>query len=334
MFGVYIEEYTSFTGAAVRCFQFLVGQYDFWELWAVNAWAAFFFVFMFLFLFKFFFLNVFFAIIDRYFVSGEPPPFNWKRALKPAFGRLVRWVEWDDDYTLKSNDNVEKERPLSRADRVKKLHTDILNIRDDDFVGPGQSGRLKKCKALGDACDVDERMNEVLAWSREEAKVFVEHWRKHGVGKAEFRNDDLYLKNKVKVEIKKELEAETRLMEKDERIQRYAILVNEAMERRDQETLSKYILRLEDKITKKMIEKHALLIDVYHLRAESEKMRYQDPLHISDKEKLEEEKEEALGIEDKIQNPDDEDSDAEYAEAPPEAVAIARGPVGAVPTIF
>jgi len=291
-----------------------------------------------LFLFKFFFLNVFFAIIDKFFVSGDPPPFNWKRALKPALGRLVRWVEWDDDYSLNSTDNVEKERPISRAGRVHKYHNMIMDIRDhaDGFTSAtGEDLGNKKSRALTDVCDVDERMNEVLRWSRDEAKRFVETFRKHQSAKMEFRNDHLFLKTKVKVAIDKELADNKATMDEAERHQRYAIIVNENMERRDQDTLSRYILRLEDKITKKMIEKHALLIDVYHLRAESEKMRYTDPLHIADEENLEQEKkQQALRIEDKTPNPDDEDSDAEYATASPEALAAGRGPVLAVPTLL
>jgi hypothetical protein len=239
-------------------------------------------------LFKFFFLNVFFAIIDKFFVTGEPPPLNLKRTLKPMFSRLIRWIEWDDDYTMGGgNDQEQKAGPPSRSGKVHLQVIKILEIKNADFGGtdPHIEGhyadqpflRTRKLpESLSDVCDVDEKLNEVLRWARDEARAFVENYRKLQVQKQEFRNDDVFLKSKVKVQIDRDLKASKDEMMTAERHQRYAILVNEAMECRDQETLSKYILRLEDKITKKMIEKHALLTDVYHLRAESEKMRYSD----------------------------------------------------------
>merc|ERR1712187_339249 len=59
-----------------------------------------------------------------------------------------------------------------------------------------------------------------------------------------------------------------------ERHKRYAIQVHEKMVIRDQETLARYILLLEAKIRKRMVEKKSLLMEVHHLRGESDKMRY------------------------------------------------------------
>lgn len=257
--------------------------------------------------------------LTSFFVSGEPPPLNLKRTLKPALSRLIRWVEWDDDYTMNNQDQVEKERPISRAGRVHKVAMLINEIKMSDGHALDDEGYVRKSKELSDVCDVDEKMSEVMRWSREEAKRFVEYYRTLQVQKQEFRNDDVFLKNKVKVAIDKELAANQEAMEEAERHRRYAILVNEAMEIGDQDVLSKYILRLEDKITKKMIEKHALLTDVYHLRAESEKMRYTDDdiKHIADEETLQQDKEQ---IEDAdhggIDIEDDASSNGEYAQAP------------------
>merc|ERR1711924_79026 len=82
----------------------------------------------------------------------------------------------------------------------------------------------------------------------------------------------------------------------------------------DQDTLAKYILRLEDKITQKMKEKHALLTDVYHLRAEAEKMRYsdEDVKRIAEEEVLEHERE--LEKEEAAAGDGDDSSDGEYAQ--------------------
>merc|ERR1719377_13997 len=119
-------------------------------------------------------------------------------------------------------------------------------------------------------------MNEVLRWSREEAKQFAETYRRMMADKAEFSNDEVFLKTKVKQFIEKELDATRDSMHEAERHQRYAIMVNESLAQKDQEMLSKYIIRLEQKITRKKIESHALETDVYHLKAESHKMRYTD----------------------------------------------------------
>merc|ERR1719440_967235 len=171
-------------------------------------------------------------------------------------------------------------------------------------------------------------MNEVLRWSRDEAKRFVELYRKRQADKQEFRNDEAFLK-KIKGEIDKDHEDIKKSMLNSERHQRYAIYVNEQMGKTDQDTLSKYILRLEDKITQKMKEKHALLTDVYHLRAEAEKMRYtdEDMKRIADEEVLAQEKkiEEAKAEEAR----DDESSDGEYAQ-PAEVVGKNRQP-GTIP---
>jgi len=330
MFGIQLPELAVLTKAFVYTFQFLIGQFDFWELWYVSDWAAIVFVFSFLFLFKFFFLNVFFAIIDKFFVLGETPPVNLKRNLKPLLGRLLRWVEWDDDYSMDVADKTIGKKvvdgPPSRAGRVHQVALAITEIRESDGADVHEEGYTKKSKQLADVCDADERMLEVMRWSRDEARNFVDKFRKLFVQKSEVRNDDVFLTTKVAGEIYAELKKTSDAMNEAERHQRYAILINEAMERRDQEILAKYILRLEDKITKKSIEMKALMTDVYHLRAESEKMRYAD----DDPKRNEEEKTHSLekgadgigAIEDvkATRQPaavEEEESDGEYAEAPP-----------------
>merc|ERR1719502_2030716 len=97
----------------------MIGAFDIWELWAVSPVFAVFFVFSFLFLFKFFFLNIFFAIIDKFFVSGHAPPMNIRRNLKPVFGRLCRWIEWDRDFVMEGEAvKAQADGPPSRALRV------------------------------------------------------------------------------------------------------------------------------------------------------------------------------------------------------------------------
>lgn len=319
VFGIQLKMYSTLLHSGVACFGFLLGQFDFWALYDVQSYLAVGFVFVYLFLFKFFFLNVFFAIIDRNFLTGDPPPYNWKRTFR-QMSRLVRWVEWDEDYTMNVNDKVEKERPLSRAGRVHQFALTIQRLQHDDYDGGGGAdgggdNDGGKCKVLSDVCDVDEKMNEVLRWSRDEAKRFVQKYLKKQVEKAETSGSETAYLKSLKAEIEKELKKEEELTGEAERHQRYAIYVNENMGKTDQDTLCRYILRLEDKITQKMKEEHALLTDVYHLRAESEKMRYsdEDMKRISDEEQMQHDKLQELQD---AHNDDDEVSDGEYAQAP------------------
>jgi hypothetical protein len=276
IFGVYLPAVSNVLGSMIYCFKFLIGSFDFWELWSVSEWSAVAFVFCFLFLFKFFFLNIFFAIIDKFFVTGEAPPVNLRKKLKPVFGRLCRWIEWDRDLTMEGDaSKAAAAGPPSRAGRVHEVAMQIHDILTEDQSGE-EGGAVKKSKALSDVCEVDEKMNEVIRWSREEAKAFMETYMRLLADKQEFSNDEVFLKTKVKAHIDKELETTRDKMHEEERHQRYAILVNESLVRRDQEILSKYIMRLEQKITRKKIESHALETDVYHLKAESHKMRFTD----------------------------------------------------------
>lgn len=298
----------------------------------MSGWAAIIFVFSFLFLFKFFFLNVFFAIIDKFFVSGETPPVNLKKNLKPLLGRLLRWVEWDDDYSMDVRVGIEKkviDGPPSRAGRVHQVALAINEMRNSDGTDAHEEGYMQKSRQIADVCDADERMLEVMRWSRDEARNFVDKFRKLSMQKSEVRNDDVFLNTKVSTEIKNDLKKVQDSMDEAERHQRYAILINEAMERRDQEILAKYILRLEDKITKKSIEMKALMTDVYHLRAESEKMRYADddpkgkeedgktPGALTNENIVSGAIEDVKGTHQPVALLEEEGSDGEYAEAAP-----------------
>lgn len=89
-------------------------------------------------------------------------------------------------------------------------------------------------------------------------------------------SEEVFHKNDLLSQVKQDLEATTKEMETANRNKEYAIQVYEAMARRDQSTLSQYILRLEKLINRKMAQKNQLQNDVYRLRTESEKMRYTD----------------------------------------------------------
>jgi len=166
--------------------------------------------------------------------------------------------------------------PPSRRNRTQKTAREIDDIKAsaEDGVAASFGG---KSRMLTDVCDVDEKMGNVLHWSKEEAKKFTAIVRdltgqkqnpKHA------KNEELFIKNFVMKPFQIECEEERKLMEEAERHKRYAIQVHEQMAIRDQETLSKYVILLESKLRKRMVEQTALSWEVHHLRVESQYMRY------------------------------------------------------------
>merc|ERR1719409_1149307 len=104
------------------CFSMVIGDYDFNELERVDTYMAHFF-FFFLIVFQCVFLNIFFAIIDCFFVNTSPPPSNLKRMLKPYFAPIVPGFVirplggWDDDVHMEqTGKEANKKQPPSRTD--------------------------------------------------------------------------------------------------------------------------------------------------------------------------------------------------------------------------
>eukprot|EP00403_Amphidinium_massartii_P043612 CAMPEP_0178457424 /NCGR_PEP_ID=MMETSP0689_2-20121128/47009_1 /TAXON_ID=160604 /ORGANISM="Amphidinium massartii, Strain CS-259" /LENGTH=1560 /DNA_ID=CAMNT_0020083673 /DNA_START=97 /DNA_END=4780 /DNA_ORIENTATION=- len=279
-FGHLVTRLSTVGNAFVFCFYHILGVFDFEDMNRADPLMSWVWFIPYIFIFYCFFLNMFFAIIDRYFVTAEPQPVNFKRKLKPIFSRLCRWIEWDEDYVM-DVDTKAKDKgtsSISRRKRVQKTAQDIQQIRDkaydDGIIAPGSSG--KGSKQLSDVCDLDERMNDVLFWSREEAKKFVEEYQAHlNKKQAERITEDKFNKD-LEIRIKERQKEDRESMEKAERQKRYAIQVHEKTVVKDQDTLARYILRLERKIEEKMLQKHRLHMEVHHLRAESEKMRFTD----------------------------------------------------------
>lgn len=276
-FGYRMKSLNSVGSAFMYCFMCLIGEFDFWELYDVSPWRAFFFFFPYLFLFNLFFLNVFFAIMDKNYVNKEVPTVNWKLMLKPVFGRICRCFEWDEDMNMEEDPQKrqEKKGPPSRADRVKDTAEKIRNLQELSYES-GTGGVARKARGLHDAIDKDEKVEEALRWSRVEAKEFVDMFRSLLIEKEDSHNEDNFINNKARRKIEKEREESKEAMEEAERNKKYAIHVHELMAQQDQETLARYIIRLESKIESVLKKKRLVLADLYHLIAESEKMRYSD----------------------------------------------------------
>jgi len=277
-FGVDVIELSEvWPGTFVYCFEYLIGEFSFLELFnSGNPFLAVVFFISYLFLFKLFFLNIFFAIIDRFFVSKDVPPVDPKKLLYPFCNRICRSIEWKDDYRMQQQEVKQEDKPPTRADMVHKTALKIQDIRDQAADGGTGGEIVRKSKLLNDVCDPSEQMQEVMRWSKDEARHFTDTWKKLQQEKQAYNNDEGFLSTKLAVEIAHSMNKAREAMEMAERSKRYHVQVNEGMVRRDQVTLAKYIMRLENKIEHKMIQKHSLLTDVYHLRAESEKMRFSD----------------------------------------------------------
>eukprot|EP00421_Protoceratium_reticulatum_P018177 CAMPEP_0168385420 /NCGR_PEP_ID=MMETSP0228-20121227/14911_1 /TAXON_ID=133427 /ORGANISM="Protoceratium reticulatum, Strain CCCM 535 (=CCMP 1889)" /LENGTH=1206 /DNA_ID=CAMNT_0008398605 /DNA_START=31 /DNA_END=3649 /DNA_ORIENTATION=- len=256
------------------CFGYILGNFNLTPIVRADPLMAPVFIVPYLLGFYLIFLNIFFAIIDRHFVLVDPPPFNLKRRLKPIFQRICRCFEWDEDYVMEQEHDKDKgPGPPSRQSKVKKTQAAIQKAisaaaENAHTLGP------KTSKLLSDVCDPDERMAEVLLWGREEANLLITDFQRLLSKKQSMKNDEAFIKQDVMKHIK-ELSGDMKdQMEEAERHMRYATKVHEQMSMRDQETLSKYILLLEHKIQNKMILKHALQSEVYHLLSESDQMRF------------------------------------------------------------
>eukprot|EP00445_Apocalathium_hangoei_P043238 CAMPEP_0203977686 /NCGR_PEP_ID=MMETSP0359-20131031/101738_1 /ASSEMBLY_ACC=CAM_ASM_000338 /TAXON_ID=268821 /ORGANISM="Scrippsiella Hangoei, Strain SHTV-5" /LENGTH=1526 /DNA_ID=CAMNT_0050915895 /DNA_START=21 /DNA_END=4597 /DNA_ORIENTATION=+ len=279
-FGPYIEECSSLFSALVHCFRYLLGDFDFEPLIAVDpAMAA--FMFPYLIVMYCVFTNIFFAIIDRHFVAIEAPPFQWKRKLKPFLSRVCRCIEWDEDYVMEQDPNAEKKTgPPSRKDRVKITQREIQAILQNAGVEDFSQTSFSRGRDLQDVCDPDERMEEVLAWAREEARNVVQQFNKMLVLKRTEKNDEHFVKHEVMATfVQKELQDTKGAMEEAARWMRYATRVAENLAHEDQETLAKYIALLERKIQRQEVEGQALNRELEHLETDIDKLR--NPLNPS-----------------------------------------------------
>jgi len=226
------------------------------------------------------FSNTLFAIIDRYILTADPPTVSLKRKLKPFFGRVLRFIEWDNDHTMAQDPQVEKgEGPPTRAKRVHDFAQRINVIRETgDVNAEGPAPSTKKARGLPDACDTDERMNEVLSWSRDEARKTINDWHRIALERYSYKNEAKYIEAVMKgkegsLEGFEAEESRARSeMEDAFRHMRYAREVHETMAERDQRTLAQYIAALEHTITEEMALASALGSEVAYLRMESGKM--------------------------------------------------------------
>lgn len=322
-FGPNFTQCSTLGGSLLYCFNFMIGSYDgFWTLYEANATMAVIFFFPYLLLTYCVCMNIFFAILDRFYLSADVPPLNFKQKLKPVFSKICRCIEWDDDFVVEEDPSeAKKEGPMSRAARVEVTAQEIKDIKMRG-TDADPNTRTGNALTLTSVCDPDERMNAVIRWSREEAKGIVDEFQRLLAKKQEAKNIDMFIKQLVMKRFQAEAERSKKEMEEAFRQMQYHTMVHELMAVRDQQTLSKYILLLEQQIQKKMVEQYGLSLEVQHLRGELDNMRYTKAdlkqMSSARSDTVAEENQSSLGA--------SEDEDDEGIEEEDEALVVTEGP--------
>mmetsp|Transcript_49315 Transcript_49315/g.106142 ORF Transcript_49315/g.106142 Transcript_49315/m.106142 type:complete len:844 (+) Transcript_49315:3-2534(+) len=275
-FGRRVEEYSSLSSALVSCFQYLLGEFDLDALIEADALMSC-FMFPYLIAMYCFFSNIFFAIIDRHFLPIEAIPFQWKRKLKPLLAKVCRCIEWDEDFVMEQDPNATKAvGPPSRKDRVKDVQTKIR----EEFRRAGMQDPTKptvaRAKDLSEVCEVDDRIEEALRWSRVEARRLRKLFKELQQEKRQDQSDEYFVMNRVMTEIDKEVSLSKAEKEEARRFMRYATQLYEQFALQDQETLARYIILLERTINRNNVEREQLQEEVTRMKDDMEKLNKDD----------------------------------------------------------
>merc|ERR1712203_1158097 len=92
-----------------------------------------------------------------------------------------------------------KEGPPSRAEKVHKTAMEIERIINNADSNSTQtlSRNGRDSLMLNDVCDAEGQLHEVMQWSREEARAFVESYRKLLLKKQESKNETSFVEKEV-----------------------------------------------------------------------------------------------------------------------------------------
>jgi len=270
-FGQHVTDCSTFMSTIVFCFRFVLGDFDFTELWAVDRLMSA-FMFPYLILMYCVFTNIFFAIIDRHFVSIDPPPTQWFLKLKPIFGRVCRCINWDQDHVMEEDPNaVQKVGPPSRRDHVRKTQAEIRRIKRN-AENAGGSTTQSKTRMLSDVAESDEKMEEVMIWGADEAKKIISEFATLSSRKRNASNEEEFVKRDVMDVVKRELKDASDQMLESGRQMRYASRVHEKVALKDQDALARYICKLEKLINKHTTDLRMVEREVKHLKGDHDKM--------------------------------------------------------------
>jgi hypothetical protein len=277
-FGPQLDRLSTLYEAVNYCFAMVIGDYDFNELNAVDPVMAHFFFFFFLIIFQCVFLNIFFAIIDCFFVNTSPPPTNLKTILKPYLGNLplLRYIQWDDDVHMEqTGKEANKKQPPSRTDASKDAKKKIDALHDAARKKGEASDPViaKSFNELG--LDAEEQFEEVLVWARDEARKYIDTYTKFKEDRQNYANVNSFIDKK-----RRELQADVRRDEKNakdvERKMKYHLQLYEASAYHDLDTVSRYMLLLEHKIKRAGVKKMRLNKEMDYMRKQAELLQYSE----------------------------------------------------------
>jgi hypothetical protein len=264
-FGPQLDRLSTVYDSTNYCFGMIIGDYDFNELNAIDPIMAHFFFFFFLIVFQCVFLNIFFAIIDCFFVNTSPPPTNLKKVLKKYFG-FVRFIQWDDDVHMEqTGKEANKKQPPSRTDASKDARRKIDALLDAARKKGEETDPVYAKDFLQLGLDAEEQFEEVMVWARDEARKYIDVFTKMKDERQNYANVNAFIEKK-----KRDMQAVVRLEEnraKDtERKMKYELQLFEASAYHDLDTVCRYMLLLEHKIKRASVKKMRLNKEMDYMR--------------------------------------------------------------------
>lgn len=266
-------------GMAVRyCFEMIVGKFDYWELYAVDPLMASSFFYIYVIIFNCIFVNIFFAIIDCFYVTATPPPLNWKRMLKPYLGNmplLRSAIQWDDDLQMEVDGGGKESGPPARTEAAKNTRTKIEDMREEAARRWGGTRKEVNCRLVNDEKlgGSDEKLNEVVSWCKDEARKFIEKFAKFKEEKTTFASEASFIEKKRK-ELGRWLREEEKALLESERVMKYNLVLGESAANQDLDTACRYMLLLEHKIARKSGLLQQLNNEMEFLRSEVDRLQF------------------------------------------------------------
>jgi hypothetical protein len=279
-FGHQIEGLSSFFGAVRYCFEMIIGEFDFWPIYEVDPIMANFFFFFFILIFNCIFVNIFFAIIDCFFITSTPPPINWKAKLKPMLAPLPVFslIQWDDDINMEEGHVPKDTQEVpSRTDAAKKARLEIERLRRE-AAKSGAKTDFVECYDITDpkaGVESEEKFSEVVVWARDESRKYMGRFQKFKEEKNTFPSEQEFVIKKRKELHRLFLEEEQRMKESERRM-KYALQLHERSAVADLDTVCRYMLLLEHKIQRKSLKMMRLTKEKDFLKKQAELLQYSE----------------------------------------------------------
>lgn len=277
-FGHQIQGLSTIGGSVRYCFEMIIGEFDFWPIYAVDPVMAHFFFFFFILIFNCIFVNIFFAIIDCFFITSTPPPINWKAKLKPVLGSIPVFslIQWDDDINMEEGQNAKATQEVpSRTDAAKKARVEIERLRREANKSGGTGGFVRCDDITEIGVDADEKFGEVVVWARDVTRKFVNQFQKFKEEKNTFPSEQEFVQKKRK-ELHRLFMEEEQRMKDSERRMKYALLLHERSAMSDLDTVCRYMLLLEHKIQRKSLKMMRLTKEKDFLKKQAELLQYSE----------------------------------------------------------